>query len=113
MLSGIITTLSALLLMVFVPINIATAIALLLVILGFNLVVNGAIPFALEQFPPNRSGLAVGLYFGAFSGGISVFSSMFNAANPLTPLLGAIVGGNALLLAGCCVWWSLAKADRL
>jgi hypothetical protein len=107
MLWGLWTTLVALLILGFIPIAIAIAVALLAIILCFNLVTNGAIPFALELFSLDRAGLAVGLYFGGFSAGMSSFSAIFNPPTILTPLFGAIVGANSLLLAATCVWWSL------
>jgi MFS family permease len=106
MLIGIISVLLSLLILVFLPTTIAISLAILPIVLCFSLVTNGAIPLAIDLFPADRTGLAVGIYFGAFSAGISSFSAIFNPATNLTPVLGAIVGSIALIIAGGCVWKS-------
>ena len=104
MLIGVGVTSSALLIAVFFPTLVTMAIAIVLIICCFSWVTNGAVPLAINVFPPNRSGLAVGLYFSGFTGGISSFSSLFNPVSNLTPLLGAIYGTIGFLVAGGCVW---------
>jgi Major Facilitator Superfamily len=109
MLIGAIVTSIALLMMVFVPTSATVAIAVLLIIFCFSWITNGAVPLAINVFPPHRSGLAAGLYFSGFTGGISSFSSLFNPISNLTPLLGAICGAIGFIVAGGCV---LNLSDR-
>jgi predicted MFS family arabinose efflux permease len=101
MLIGIGVTSIALLSMVFVPATIA--IAILSIVCCFSWMTNGAIPLAINVLPPDRSGLAVGLYFSGFTAGISSFSSLFNPVANLTPLLGAVCGTVGAIVAGVCV----------
>jgi hypothetical protein len=103
MLIGIGATSIALLIAVFFPTIITVAISILLIICCFSLVTNGAVPLAINVLPSNRAGLAVGLYFSGFTGGISSFSSLFNPISNLTPLLGAFCGSIGLIVAGGCV----------
>jgi hypothetical protein len=111
MLIGVGATAIALLLMVFVPTTFSVAMAILAIVCCFSLMTNGAIPLAIDLFPPHRAGLAVGLYFSGFTAGISSFSSLFNPVSNLTPSLGAIYGAIGSIIAGGCVWGSL-KFDR-
>jgi hypothetical protein len=103
MLMGLITTLLALLTIVFIPTSITISIAILLIVICFSWVTNGAIPFAIGLFPAERLGLAIGFYFSGFSAGLSSFSSMFNPISNLTPLLGAMLGSIGFILAGVCI----------
>lgn len=111
MLIGVGVTAIALLLMVFIPTTFSVIIAILAIVCCFSLMTNGAIPLAIDLFPPHRAGLAVGLYFSGFTAGISSFSSLFNPVSTLTPSLGAIYGTIGSMIAGACVWSSL-KIDR-
>lgn len=104
MLIGIGTNLVGLLMMVLFPNPISLGISIILLICCFSLMTNGAIPLAINSFPADRSGLAVGLYFGGASAGISLLGLLFNPLTNLTPLLGAICGSIALIIAGGCVW---------
>jgi Major Facilitator Superfamily len=108
---GIGATTIALLLMVFIPTTFSIVLAILAIVCCFSMMTNGAIPLAIDLFPPHRAGLAVGLYFSGFTAGISSFSSLFNPVTDLTPSLGAICGAIGAILAGVCVWGSL-KFDR-
>ncbi len=103
MLIGIGTNLVGLLIMVLFPHPITLGISIILAICCFSSIGNGAIPLAINFFPANRSGLAVGLYFGGASAGVSSFISLFNPLTNLTPILGAICGAIALIIAGGCV----------
>jgi Na+/melibiose symporter-like transporter len=107
MLIGIVTTLIGLLIMVFLPSVITTTIAIVLFICCFSWATNGAIPLAINLFPADRMGLAVGLYFSGVTGGLSSFSSLFNPIANLTPLWGAICGSIGLIVTGGCVLRSL------
>jgi Major Facilitator Superfamily len=108
---GVGATAISLLLMVFVPTTVSISIAILAIVCCFSLMTNGAIPLAIDLFPPHRAGLAVGLYFSGFTAGISSFISLFNPVSNLTPSLGAIYGAIGSIIAGVCVWGSL-KLDR-
>lgn len=85
------------------------AVTVLAVICSYSLVANGAVPFALSLVPPQQGGLGVGIYFGGFSLGMSLYSVVF--AKPLAiPVVNtAVVGAIAFLVAGVCV----AAGDRL
>jgi Major Facilitator Superfamily len=111
MLIGSGATLIALVLMVFVPTTASIITAILAIVCCFSMMTNGAIPLAINLFPTDRAGLAVGLYFSGFTAGISCFSSLFNPVSNLTPSLGAIYGSIGSIVAGGCVWGSL-KFDR-
>jgi MFS family permease len=104
MLIGIGTNLVGLLMMVLFPNPLTLAIAIILSICCFSWMTNGAVPLAINLLPADQSGLAVGLYFGGASAGVSSFNLMFNPVTNLTPLLGAICGSIALIIAGGCVW---------
>ncbi len=106
MLLGVMATLAALLLLVFVPTTITIGAAILLIICCFSLITNGAIPLAIDLFPTHRSGLAVGLYFAGFNAGVSSFSALFNPVINFTPSLGATYGLVSLVVAGGCIWGS-------
>jgi MFS family permease len=104
MLIGIGTNLVGLLIMVLFPNPITLGISIILSICCFSWMTNGAVPLAINLLPADRSGLAVGLYFSGATAGVSSFSSVFNPVTNLTPLLGAICGSIALVIAGGCVW---------
>jgi Major Facilitator Superfamily len=108
---GVGATAIALVLMVFIPTTFSIVLAILAIVCCFSMMTNGAIPLAIDFFPPHRAGLAVGLYFSGFTAGISSFSSLFNPVSSLTPSLGAICGAIAAIIAGVCVWGSM-KLDR-
>ncbi len=109
---GLSATLIAFLGLVFLPIKIIIAIAIIIIICCFSWVTNGMIPLAINLLPASRSGLAVGLYFGGFSAGISSFSYLFNPVSVLTPLLGATFGAIGFSFAGGCVWRSFKFANN-
>ena len=103
---GIVATAIALLAIVCLPTNLMITVSILLIIVCLTWMTNGAVPLAINIFPTDRSSLAVGLYFGGFSAGMSSFNWLFNPVSNLTPLLGAIFGSIGLILAGVCVWQS-------
>ena len=57
----------------------------IIVVVGFSFVLNGAIPFVLQLIHQSRSGLGLGLYFGALSAGISFFDVIFKNLINLPP----------------------------
>lgn len=112
MLLGIGATLISLSGMFFLPTPTTLTISIILLISCFSWITNGAIPLAISLFPVDRSGLAVGLYVGSFSGGLSSFSALFNPVTNLTPLLGTIYGSIGLIIAGGCVVKSFELVDK-
>jgi MFS family permease len=112
MLLGIGATLIGLLGMFFLPTPTTLVISIILFIGCFSWITNGAVPLAINLFPADRSGLAVGLYVGSFSGGLSSFSALFNPVTNLTPLLGTICGSIGLMIAGGCIWKSLKLVNK-
>jgi hypothetical protein len=107
MLIGAGVTIFGLLCMVFLPIPITLIIAIILFVCCLSLLTNGTIPLAINLFPADRLGLAVGLYFSGITAGLCSFSSLFNPVATLTPFLGAVCGSIGFLLAGGCVWQSM------
>ncbi|MEH1964963.1 MFS transporter [Nostoc sp.] len=76
---------------------------ILLIVAGFSLVVNGAIPFALGLVPQRWVGLGIGMYFGGFAFAMSLFGVIFPQPQAITPLFGAVGGALAFFLAGVCI----------
>lgn len=76
------------------------------IIIGFSLIVNGAIPFILGLVPQRWAGLGIGIYFGGFSLAMSVFGFIFSPGIP--PELAAVAGALAFFLAGVCIAVSLS-----
>jgi MFS family permease len=112
MLLGIGATLIGLIGMFLLQTPITLTIAIILFIGCFSWVTNGAVPLAISIFPADRSGLAVGLYVGSFSGGLSSFSALFNPVTNLTPLLGTICGSIGLMIAGGCILKSIKLVHK-
>ncbi len=83
-----------------ISLNISTAMLLitaLLIAFTFSTVLNGIVPFILEVFPTQRSGLGIGLYFGSFGGAISFFDLFFKQVNNIN--LQTNLGAIALIFA--------------
>ncbi|AUT03568.1 MFS transporter [Nostoc sp. CENA543] len=97
---GIGLTIISLLLIVFAGLPVAL---ILIIIVGFSLIINGTIPFALELMPQRWSGLGIGMYFGGFSLAMSLFGVFLPQPQSITPLIGAVGTTLAFLLAGGCV----------
>jgi hypothetical protein len=73
------------------------------------LITTGAVPFALSLVPPLRGGLGVGIYFGGFSLGMSLYSVVFVQPLAVPAVTAAVIGAIAFLVAGVCV----AAGDRI
>ncbi len=69
----------------------------------FSLVSNGTIPFALSMVPPDKAGLGTGIYFSGGAVASSVFGALFSQPQSLTPVVGALIGATAFLVAGIFV----------
>jgi MFS family permease len=109
LLGGLAATAVLLLAVAFSQGVVMVVVTVLAMIFSYSLVANGAVPFALSLVPPQQGGLGVGIYFGGFSLGMSLYSVVF--AKPLAmPVVNtAVVGAIAFLVAGVCV----AAGDRL
>jgi hypothetical protein len=103
MLGGLSITIVAMIVLAITSSSLLSAIAMLSIALSFNVLGNGMIPLALGLFPSHRAGLAVGLFFGAFSGGMSLASAIFNPPTAIGLGLGATIGIGSLILAAICV----------
>lgn len=103
MLWGIGLTVGLMLLIALRP-NFAIAMAAVAAIVGtFSLISNGAVPYALLIVPPPQAGLGTGMYFGGFSAAIGLFGVVFPSSNQMTPMMGAVLGAIAFLMAGLCI----------
>lgn len=103
MLLGIGATIGAMLLMVLLP-NLLLAIAVILILVfTFSLIVNGVIPFALSLVPPHRGGLGIGMYFGGASVAGGQFGVVFPRLSQMTPIMSAVWGTIAFIVAGLCI----------
>ncbi|MEH2138133.1 MFS transporter [Nostoc sp.] len=100
MLCGICAIVPSLLIMISVGAQIPI---ILLIVAGFSLIVNGAIPFALGLVPQQWAGLGIGTYFGGFALAMSLFGVIFTQPQAITPFTGAIGGALAFLFAGVCI----------
>lgn len=100
MLCGICAVIPSLLMMVFVGAQIPI---IALIVAGFSLIVNGAVPFALGLVPQRWAGLGIGTYFGGFAAAMSLFGVIFPQSQTITPFLGAAAGTFAFFLAGICI----------
>ncbi|MGM3308415.1 MFS transporter [Anabaena sp. WFMT] len=99
MLYGIVATVVAMLGLVYMGAQIPI---IFLIVSGFSLIVNGAIPFILELVPQRWAGLGIGIYFGGFSLAMSIFGFIF--APGITPVVAAITGALAFVVAGACIF---------
>ncbi|MEH1792514.1 MFS transporter [Nostoc sp.] len=100
MLCGIGAIVPSLLIMISVGVQIPI---IVLIVAGFSLIVNGAIPFALGLVPQQWAGLGIGTYFGGFALAMSLFGVIFTQPQAITPFIGAIGGALAFLFAGVCI----------
>lgn len=107
MIVGAMGTIVVLLTLLVLPDGIIRIVAIALIALLFSLVLNGAIPFALSQVPQSRGGLGVGMYFGGFGGGISLFDFLGTKLSELNFNHGVIACSIAFLLA--IVWIAIAS----
>jgi hypothetical protein len=109
LLAGLATTAILLLVMAFIQGAVAMSTIVIAMIFSYSLVANGTVPFALSLVPPVRGGLGVGIYFGGFSLGMTLYSIAFVAALDVSIVKTAVIGTIAFLVAGACV----AVGDRM
>ncbi|MBW4614662.1 MAG: MFS transporter [Desmonostoc vinosum HA7617-LM4] len=100
MLVGVCATISALLLIVYTGSQFPI---IAIIIAGFSLIINGAIPFALRLVSQQWAGLGIGMYFGGFAVAMSLFALIFPKIQEFSPFVSAIAGASAFLLAGICI----------
>ena len=81
----------------------ATLVLILIVIIGFSFVLNGAIPFVLGFINQIRSGLGLGIYFGGLSAGISFFDVIFKNLLQLSPSFNLTGSSLSLLSIVVCI----------
>ena len=87
-------------------------ICLLIMLVSFSVVLNGAIPYALQFSPPAQSGLAIGMYFGGFGAAMSIFDFLLPKSVELTVTASSIGGAIAFGL-GLLSILSTKKLDEL
>ena len=96
-------TVIVLLSLLLIPDGLTKIIAIAVLLLFFSLILNGAVPFSLSLVPESRGGLGVGMYFGGFGGGISLFDFLATKLGDFSIEIGAISGSIAFLLALLCI----------
>ncbi len=72
-------------------------------VVSFSLITNGAIPFALTLVSPQRAGLALGIYFGGVALAGALLPRFFPELANLSPEEEVLMSSAAFLLAGGCV----------
>lgn len=90
----------------FIPSSSIEYIAIAFLIVGFSLVLNGAIPYAIYMASTEHSGFGTGMYFGGLNLGISLFGFIFyrlGKINITTGTTGTII---SFLLVFTCLFIS-------
>ncbi len=100
MLGGIGTVI---LLMLLLPLVGANILLLAVLAISCSFILNGTIPFALEMVPPHRGGLGIGMYFGGVGLAMSIFGSVFNQPQTISPQFAALMSAIAFLLVFGCI----------
>ena len=78
---------------------------IVLLIICFSLVLNGITPLILNLVPQSRSGLGLGIYFGGFGAGLSIFDLILKPLKITNFEINAIAGVTVLAL--ICSWFVL------
>ena len=110
MMSGCSILIASMTFLAVVPSSSIEYIAIAFLILGFSLVLNGAIPYAISLASTGHSGFGIGMYFGGLNAGISLFSFIFRSGKTslTTGSIGAIV---SFLLVLICLY--ISQKNRL
>lgn len=95
---GAVGTIIALVLLAFLP-NFILPMACLIICL--SLVLNGIIPLILNLVPQEKSGLAIGFYFGGFGAGMSTYDLVFTQILTISFAIN-IIGALSFLFLFCC-----------
>ena len=101
LLVGLLITIVLLVAVGFVPRLIV--LALLGLVFGFSFMTNGGVPFVLGSVPPQRAGLAVGLYFGGFGAAFNLFGNIFGSLEDTALGTIGLMGALSFLAAAVCV----------
>lgn len=91
------------LLMLLLPLVGTNILLLAFLAISSSFVLNGTIPFALEMVPPNRGGLGIGMYFGGVGLAMSIFGSVFNQPQAISPQFAALMSAIAFSLSFGCI----------
>jgi len=70
---------------------------------GFSLILNGTLPFTLEQSPPDRAGLSIGIFFAGVATASSLVLGVLGRPGVLAPDGAIVLAVVALIGAGLCV----------
>jgi hypothetical protein len=113
--AGAIATAILLQIAAFIPNWFALIIAILGLLVSFNLVLNGIIPFVLMLVSPHQAGIGAGMYFSGVAGAESLLGFFLPPKQSIAPHVGAIGGAGAFLLLAACIavsirWRSLYSA---
>ncbi|MBD2446474.1 MFS transporter [Nostoc sp. FACHB-152] len=76
---------------------------IVLLVAGFSTIINGVIPLALGLMSQKWSGLGIGMYFGGFALGMSLFGWLFPQAPGMAIFASALFSALAFLLVAICV----------
>lgn len=114
MIWGSLITVVSLILLAFVSSVTIKYLGVVILLLAFSLVVNGAVPFALALVDPSHSGLGVGMYFGGLGAGISLFEFIFSKLGKTNIATGTLGASLSFLLVLLCLVISdeLSSRDR-
>jgi MFS family permease len=97
----LIGTVIAALFLLLMPVSHTTAMAILVAIglgIGFSLIWNGTLPFALTQVPADRAGLGIGLLFAGVAAATSLMLGLLGKPGVLSPV--AVIGLGLIALVG-------------
>jgi len=101
--AGAIATAILLQIAVFIPNWLTLVIAILGLLIAFNLVLTGAIPLVLMLVAPHQAGIGAGMYFSGMAGAESLLGFLLPLEQSIPPHVGAIGGAGAFLLLSGCV----------
>ena len=73
--------------------------SIIILVGGFSLILSAVFPFVLSRIDRSHSGLGMGMYFGGFTGALSMFDFIFNYLGKITVNVGIIGGCIAFLSA--------------
>ena len=77
--------------------------------IAFSFLINGTLPFALVLVPPDRAGLAIGIFFAGAATATSLFTGILAKPIALSPVTGFAIGIATLGLAALFVQLGEAK----
>ena len=100
MMWGCVILIISMIFLVFTPSSNLEYVAIAFLILGFSLVLNGAVPYALSLASSSHSGFGVGMYFGGLNLGISLFafiSDRLGKTNIYSGTIGAVISFSLVL----------------